>query len=93
MIHDLQQYQAKINETADFLKTHLPGTPKTAIMLGSGLGGLVEHLDIIKSLIIRKYRISPFFGPRPCRQLVHGKAGNNEVLCFRADGIIMKGIP
>lgn len=94
MIHDLQQYQAKINETADFLKTHLPGTPKTAIMLGSGLGGLVEHLDIIKSLNYKEIPNFPLSSVQGhAGKLVHGKAGNNEVLCFQGRWHYYEGYP
>ena len=36
----------KINETADFLRTRVNGEmPATAIILGTGLGSLVDYID------------------------------------------------
>ncbi|MEG2069916.1 MAG: purine-nucleoside phosphorylase [Bacteroidales bacterium] len=40
----------KIKVTAQFIKDKMPGKPKIAIVLGSGLGGLVEKLEIIKEI-------------------------------------------
>ena len=36
----------KINQTAQFIRSRVSGTiPETAIILGTGLGALVEHID------------------------------------------------
>lgn len=35
----------KIKETADFLRAHVTDLPETAIILGSGLGDLVNHIE------------------------------------------------
>lgn len=36
---------ATIKETADFLRSRVSDLPKTAIILGSGLGSLVDHIE------------------------------------------------
>ena len=36
----------KINETADYIKSKVNHLPKTAIILGTGLGELVDHIKI-----------------------------------------------
>lgn len=36
----------QIKETSDFLKKRMKGQPKIAIVLGSGLGGLVDYFEI-----------------------------------------------
>lgn len=36
---------AKIQETAAWLKAKMPSQPQTAIILGTGLGHLAEHIE------------------------------------------------
>ncbi len=35
----------KINQTADYIRTRVSDMPKTAIILGTGLGALVDHIE------------------------------------------------
>ena len=35
----------KIKQTADFLRAQVADMPKTAIILGTGLGDLVDHIE------------------------------------------------
>lgn len=35
----------KINRTADYIRTNVKDIPKTAIILGTGLGALVDHIE------------------------------------------------
>ncbi len=35
----------KINQTADYLRSRVEDMPRTAIILGTGLGALVDHID------------------------------------------------
>lgn len=35
----------KINQTADFIRSRVSDMPKTAIILGTGLGALVDHIE------------------------------------------------
>jgi purine-nucleoside phosphorylase len=41
---------AKLTETVDFLKTKITNAPRVGIILGSGLGGLVEEVTIEHSI-------------------------------------------
>lgn len=58
-----------VMQAADYLRTKLPFFPKLAIVLGSGLGNLVDHLE--KPVII-PYRDIPHFP----HSTVIGHAGN-----------------
>ncbi len=49
---------AKINEAADFLRVQLSSQPKVGIILGTGLGGLVNEINIEKSI---DYKDIPHF--------------------------------
>ena len=50
----------KINQTAEYLRSRVSDMPATAIILGTGLGPLVDHItDNSLSLIVRS-PISPF---------------------------------
>ena len=40
----------KINQSIDYIKTHYKETPFAGIILGTGLGGLVNELEISKSI-------------------------------------------
>lgn len=94
MIQDTYQYQLKIKETADYLKAQLPGIPQVAVMLGSGLGGLVEHLEILKTI---DYKDIPNFPQSSVQghagKLVYGKASKNEVCCFQGRWHYYEGYP
>ncbi len=35
----------KINQTADYIRSKVSDLPKTAIILGTGLGALVDHIE------------------------------------------------
>ena len=35
----------KINQTADYIRSKVTDLPKTAIILGTGLGALVDHIE------------------------------------------------
>lgn len=40
----------KIKESEDFLRKIMPNQPKIAIILGSGLGGVVKELEVLKEI-------------------------------------------
>lgn len=48
----------RIHETADFIKSQLPSLPDTAIILGTGLGQLVDLMDVAKEI---EYKDIPNF--------------------------------
>ncbi|MDE5807155.1 MAG: purine-nucleoside phosphorylase, partial [Muribaculaceae bacterium] len=41
-----KSYLQKIEETAEFIKSEVGEMPDTAVILGTGLGDLVNHIDI-----------------------------------------------
>ena len=43
-----KSYLEKIEETAEFIKKEVGKLPDTAVILGTGLGDLVNHIDIEK---------------------------------------------
>lgn len=45
-----KDYLQKIQETADFIKKEVQKLPDTAVILGTGLGDLVNHMEIIKEI-------------------------------------------
>lgn len=71
----------KIQETADFIRKHITHTPKTGIILGSGLGGLTETVQKEHAL---KYSEIPHFPVSTVKghggELIFGKIGNADVV-------------
>lgn len=43
-------YLEKINETAEFIKAHVGEMPRIGVILGTGLGDLVNHIEIKKEI-------------------------------------------
>jgi purine-nucleoside phosphorylase len=66
---DLNQLNKMYEETADFLKEAISGNPKTAIILGSGLGALADKISDSK---IIPYERIPYFP----KSTVAGHKGN-----------------
>jgi len=54
----IMNYTEKIKESAAFIQSKIPKTPDTAIVLGSGLGNLAEH---IQNPIVMPYSSIPNF--------------------------------
>lgn len=74
----------QIKETANYIKSKLNGIPKTAIILGTGLGELVNHISIEKELFysdIPNFPVSTVEGH--CGKLIFGKLGNKEILAMQ----------
>jgi len=73
-----------IKETADWLKSRMPGCPETAIILGTGLGELVK--DITISLEI-PYKNIPHFPVSTVEghsgKLIFGKLGDKDILAMQ----------
>lgn len=46
----LEEKRIKINETVEYLNNRKTINPKVAIVLGSGLGGLTKHMEIIDEI-------------------------------------------
>lgn len=74
----------KIQETADFLKSRMTTTPETAIILGTGLGSLVNEITDkyeIKYEEIPNFPLSTVEGHSG--KLIFGKLGNKEIMAMQ----------
>lgn len=75
---------AKIQETASWLRERMHTSPETAIILGSGLGKLVDDIDIEKEILysdIPNMPISTVEGH--VGKLLFGKLGGKDVLAMQ----------
>lgn len=74
---------SKIQETASWLKSKMPSTPTTAIILGTGLGRLASEIQA--SLTI-DYKDIPNFPVSTVEghsgRLIFGKLGNKEIMAM-----------
>jgi purine-nucleoside phosphorylase len=74
----------KIQETADYLKERIPGSPKTGIILGTGLGNLVTQLTETVEIpyeTIPNFPVSTVEGHSG--KLIAGKLGGKDVLAMQ----------
>ena len=74
----------KVMETVDFLNSKVTNRPKIAIILGSGLGGLVEYVEnkvVIPYKDIPNFPVSTVAGH--AGELVFGTINNVEVLVMK----------
>lgn len=74
----------KIQQTADFIRSRVDVMPKTAIILGTGLGALVDHIDekqYIPYTEIPNFPVSTVEGHSG--NLIFGKLGNKRVMAMQ----------
>lgn len=74
----------KIKATAKFIKERINATPEIGIILGTGLGGLVNEIDIIDSIPfdeIPNFPVSTVEGH--AGRLIYGKLGDKEILAMQ----------
>jgi purine-nucleoside phosphorylase len=74
----------KIAETIDFLEARIKNKPKVGIILGTGLGGLVNEINIEATIpyeIIPNFPVSTVIGHRG--QLIFGKLGNTSIVAMQ----------
>ena len=74
----------KIQETAEFLKGRMTTTPETAIILGTGLGSLVNEITDkyeIEYKDIPNFPLSTVEGHSG--QLIFGKLGNKDIMAMQ----------
>lgn len=74
----------KIKETANFIKEKINAQPEIGIILGTGLGGLANEIEVIVSLPyseIPNFPVSTVEGH--AGRLIYGKLGNKEVLAMQ----------
>ena len=74
----------KIKATASYINERIKAHPETGIILGTGLGGLVNEIEIIESI---PYHEIPNFPVSTVKghagRLIFGKLGNREVLAMQ----------
>jgi purine-nucleoside phosphorylase len=74
----------KIKATASFIKERISATPEIGIILGTGLGGLANEIEILDSIPyneIPDFPVSTVEGH--AGRLIYGKLGNKEVLAMQ----------
>lgn len=74
-------FYEKIQETAAFIKTQVTNLPTIGIILGSGLGGLIDIIEKEKEIAysdIPNFPVSTVEGH--CGKLVFGKIGTKQVI-------------
>lgn len=74
---------AKIQETAAWLRTKIPCQPHTAIILGTGLGHLAEHIEKVLCIPyaqIPNFPVSTVEGHSG--QLIFGRLGGKDVMAM-----------
>ncbi|WP_319479315.1 purine-nucleoside phosphorylase [uncultured Draconibacterium sp.] len=74
----------KIKATANFIKEKIQASPEVGIILGTGLGGLVNEIEIIDSIPytdIPNFPVSTVDGH--AGRLIFGKLGDKEVLAMQ----------
>ena len=83
----------QIQETASFLKENMHTNPKTAIILGTGLGSLANEITEkyeIRYEEIPNFPISTVEGHSG--KLIFGKLGNKDIMAMQGRFIITKVI-
>ncbi|WP_321371219.1 purine-nucleoside phosphorylase [uncultured Draconibacterium sp.] len=74
----------KIKATASFIKEKIQASPEVGIILGTGLGGLVNEIEMIDSIPyneIPNFPVSTVDGH--AGRLIYGKLGDTEVLAMQ----------
>ncbi|MGM0619996.1 MAG: purine-nucleoside phosphorylase [Bacteroidota bacterium] len=74
----------KIKATANYIKERINAKPEIGIILGTGLGGLVNDIEILDSIPydeIPNFPVSTVDGH--AGRLIYGKLGNKEVLAMQ----------
>lgn len=74
----------KINQTANYIRSRVSDMPKTAIILGTGLGALVDHIEdklYIPYSEIPNFPVSTVEGHSG--NLIFGRLGNKRVMAMQ----------
>ncbi|MEN8116466.1 MAG: purine-nucleoside phosphorylase [Bacteroidota bacterium] len=74
----------KIKVTANFIKERIKATPEVGIILGTGLGGLVNEIEILDSIPydeIPNFPVSTVDGH--AGRLIYGRLGEKEILAMQ----------
>jgi len=85
---------AAINEAVSFIQKRIDHTPETAIILGSGLGKIVDHLEVEETIdyaSIPHFPVSTVEGHEG--KLISGRLGNVPVLVMQGRFHFYEGYP
>ncbi|HHG84020.1 MAG TPA: purine-nucleoside phosphorylase, partial [Bacteroidetes bacterium] len=73
-----------INEAVEYIQNHYEGQPEIGIVLGTGLGGLVDEIEVEKEL---GYNFIPHFPVSTVEshfgKLIFGKLGGKKVVAMQ----------
>ncbi len=76
--------KSQFDETLDYIRKYYSDTPEIGIVLGTGMGGLVEYIKIEKSL---PYNFIPYFPISTVEshfgKLIFGKIGDKKVVAMQ----------
>lgn len=79
-----KSYLDKIKETAQFIRQEVGEMPDTAVILGTGLGDLVNHIEISRELdyhVIPNFPVSTVEGHSG--KLIFGKLGSKYIMAMQ----------
>jgi purine-nucleoside phosphorylase len=80
----MEQYVAAVEETVSFFQRELPWAPDVCLMLGTGLGGIAQEMDVAWKA---SYGDIPNFpvstSPEHAGKLIVGEIGNARVVLFQ----------
>lgn len=82
--NDTVMHTGKIEKAAAFLREKTGFTPETGIILGTGLGGLVEHIEkehVVEYTEIPDFPVSTVEGHKG--RLIFGKLGGKKVVAMQ----------
>ncbi len=90
----LEESRRKIEETVSYLNNRKHISPKIAIVLGSGLGGLTQSMEIVDEIPyteIPNFPVSTVKGHKGT--MIFGRLGGREVLVFNGRMHYYEGYP
>ena len=80
----MESYYKEISDAVEYIRRHYKGTPTVGIVLGTGLGGLVEQIEEEKVI---PYNFIPHFPISTVEshfgRLIFGKLGNKSVMAMQ----------
>ena len=79
-----KSYLEKIKETADYIRKEVGTLPKIGVILGTGLGDLVNHIEIVKEIdyhVIPNFPVSTVEGHSG--KLIFGNLGGKYIMAMQ----------
>ena len=88
-----KSYLEKIKETADYIRKEVGTLPKIGVILGTGLGDLVNHIEIVKEIdyhVIPNFPVSTVEGHSG--KLIFGNLGGKYIMAMQGRFHYYEGI-